>query len=47
MNDSPLHIAARYNLTEIGKLLVLKGAKINSRDFMYLIRRLSLLISII
>ena len=34
-NETPLHIAARYNSLKIAQLLISKGADINAKDIIY------------
>ena len=34
-NQTPLHIAAKYDSTHIGKLLISAGANINAKDIIY------------
>ena len=35
-NKTPLHLAAIYNLKEIGEVLISKGADIKAKDIIYL-----------
>ena len=34
-NKTPLHIAIKKYLTQLGELLILKGADINAKDIIY------------
>ena len=34
-NETPLHIAAKYDSIKIGELLISKGADINAKDIIY------------
>ena len=34
-NRTPLHIAAEYHSSQIGELLISKGADINAKDIIY------------
>ena len=39
-NQDPLHIAAKFNSIEIGKLLISKGNSINTRDIKFYNRKI-------